>query len=237
MTSTLEHLITTPGLALAHRMRAVQTASDGSVNANGVPCLILLHGVGSSEASLLRFAQQQDPRLLVILARAPLTLGAASFAWFQVSFTPTGPLINAAQAEQSRQLLIQFIAALPAAYGVDPQRVWIAGFSQGGIMSASVGLTRPDMVRGAGLLSGRILPEIAPLTATAAALQDVQFFVSHGIQDSKLTIEFARSAQRLLQEKQVRLTYREYAAEHELNADMQRDFGQWISAGLDQRAV
>ncbi len=228
MTHTLMTTIDQPSLSLVHRIRAPQSGST-----TGSPCLILLHGVGANEANLIDFAQQQDPRLTVILARGPITIGPNMYAWFNVNFTSSGPKINPEQAEQSRQTLIDFIAGLPAAYGIDANRVWIAGFSQGGILSASVGLTRPDKVAGFGILSGRILPEIGPLIATSEALARLQAFVSHGVHDSKLAIEFARSAQRLLNERGVNLTYHEYDADHELIGSMQRDFKHWIATQLD----
>lgn len=228
MTHSLMTTITHPSLPLAHRVRAAQNGST-----TDLPCLILLHGVGGNETNLIDFAQQQDPRLTVILARGPIAVGPNMHGWFNVNFTPSGPVINPAQAQQSCQTLIDFIDALPAAYGIDAHRIWIAGFSQGGIISASVGLTRPDKVAGFGILSGRILPEIAPLIATSEALATLQAFVSHGVQDSKLSIEFARSAQRLLTERKVALSYREYAADHELNSAMQHDFNHWIAQQLD----
>ncbi|QAU35468.1 PHB depolymerase family esterase [Janthinobacterium sp. 17J80-10] len=231
MQHSLNDLVTHPALPLAHRLRSPAAATDDA--GGGIACLILLHGVGANEANLIDLAQRQDPRLLVILARGPLAFGPAQFGWFNVNFTSGGPVINAPQAEASRAALVQFIEGLPAAYGVDPQRIWIAGFSQGGILSASVALSRPDRVAGFGILSGRILPEIAPITAPNELTQNLAGFVSHGIEDNKLTVEFARSAQRLLQQKAVQLTYREYNAVHELNAAMQGDFCHWLSQQLD----
>lgn len=230
MEHNLNHLATHPALPLAHRLRSPLAQSGDT---SGIPCLILLHGVGANEAGLIDLAQRQDPRLLVILARGPLAFGPVQFGWFQVDFSTGRPQINAQQAEQSRALLAQFIEGLPAAYGVDPRRVWIAGFSQGGIMSASVALTRPDRVAGFGILSGRILPEIAPITAPNEQTGKLAAFISHGVDDGKLTVEFARSAKRLLEQKEVRLDYHEYDAEHELNAAMQRDFDAWLKRQLD----
>lgn len=138
-----------------------------------------------------------------------------------------------ANAESDRRTDSHQSDGLPGVYDVDPNRVWIAGFSQGGILSASVALTRPDKVAGFGILSGRILPEIAPLIATSAALGKLHGFVSHGVQDGKLSIEFARNTQRLLAEKEITLTYREYDAMHELNETMQRDFCDWVTQQID----
>ena len=232
MEHALKNLITQPALPLAHRVRGPQSGST-----EGAPCLILLHGVGGNESNLIDFAARQDPRLTVIPARGPITFGPGQHGWFNVNFTSSGPVIHAEQAEQSRQALVDFIYGLPAAYGVDADRIWIAGFSQGGILSASVGLTRPDKVAGFGILSGRILPEIAPLTAPAHALSGLHAFVSHGVADNKLGIHFARDARQLLTAKQVQLTYREYDAGHELNESMQRDFGLWLAQRLDAASV
>ncbi|ASU40968.1 hypothetical protein hmeg3_23470 [Herbaspirillum sp. meg3] len=219
------------GLPLHHLVR--RPAAGAIAGEGGSACLLLLHGVGSNETNLAGFAQAQDPRLTVILPRGPLAFGPNQHGWFNVNFTATGPVIDPAQAEASRNVLVSFIEGLPAAYGIAPGKVWIAGFSQGGIMSAGVGLTRPDKAAGFGILSGRILPEIAPLTAGDDALRKSSAYVSHGVQDNKLTVEYARNARRLLNEHQIPTVYREYTAGHELNAEMQGDFIAWMTQQLD----
>ena len=232
MTHDLNTLITNPRLPLAHRILAPQSGRLA-----GAPCLMLLHGVGANELGMADIAVQLDPRLAIILVRSPIPLGPMQFGFFQVSFTRAGPVIDAGQAEQSRQLLATFIRELPGVYGIDPKQIWIAGFSQGGILSASVGLTCPDLVKGFGILSGRILPEIGPQMAPAQQLAGLHAFISHGVNDGKLTVEFARSAQKLLSDKDVVSTYREYSAGHEIDPAMLRDFDQWMSQELDNAST
>ncbi|CDG82492.1 alpha/beta hydrolase [Janthinobacterium agaricidamnosum] len=230
MKHTLQHLVSGPDWPLAHRLRA-----PGNGVLDGAPCVILLHGVGSNEVNLLAWAQEQDPSLAVILVRAPLVLGPDAYGWFHVTFGAAGPVINAGQAEVSRLALLDFIRGLPAAYGIDAERIWLAGFSQGGILSASVGLTQPGLLAGFGLLSGRILPEIDPAIAAPEALRTVSAFVSHGVQDSKLPIDFARKSHQLLTDKGVLHVYREYDAVHELNPAMRRDFGAWLAGAAARK--
>jgi phospholipase/carboxylesterase len=143
-------------------------------------------------------------------------------------------MTDAPQAERARTTLIDFIERLPAAYDVDPERIWIAGFSQGGIMSAIVGLTAPASVAGVGVLSGRILPEILPLVTPGAALESQQAFVSHGVQDETLGIHFAHHAREVLTKLGVPLAYHEYSAGHALERDMAADFRRWLGAQLDR---
>lgn len=195
-------------------------------------CLVLLHGVGSNETSMAGVANGVDADTLVVLARGPLTLGPQQFAWFQVTFTSTGPRIVPEQAEHSRQALVQLLTELPRAYGIAVQQTGIAGFSQGGIMSAGVALTSPESVSGFGVLSGRILPEIAPLVASRERLASLQGFVGHGEHDSKLPVEWAHRAHAWLDELGVNHTLNLYPIDHGISAAMHADFLRWWN-GLD----
>ncbi|MES2535918.1 MAG: alpha/beta fold hydrolase [Pseudomonadota bacterium] len=200
------------------------------------PCVILLHGLAQNEEDMTGIARLLDPRLLVIVVRGPRAFGRNQYGWFQVRISPEGPVINLEHQLASRKLLADFIDALPQAYDVDPERVWIAGFSQGGIMSAAVALAQPEKVRGFGLLSGRIPPETVPMIARGQALEKLSGFVSHGVQDGVLGIDCGRNTHRLLTERGVRHVYREYEGEHALTDSMQADFSAWISAQIDDCA-
>lgn len=229
MAYELTQLITQHEMPLAYRIR-----EPLSGRIEGSPCLLILHGVGANELGLVDIATRVDSRFTVILVRSPIQLGQMQFGFFQVNFTQSGPKINAEQAEESRQLLVSFIESLPGLYGIDAQKIWIAGFSQGGILSVSVALTRPDLVNGFGILSGRILPEISPMIAPLNELLGLHAFISHGLNDAVLTVEFARSAQKLLLDKAIQLTYQEYNAGHELIPLMQDDFHEWLVKELDE---
>ena len=231
MTYTLNDALVAPQSTLTYRLR------DAATGQGKAPCLILLHGVGANEAGFIDLARQLDPRLVVVLARGPLAFGPTQFGWFQVSFTQDGPAINAAQAEQSRRTLLHFVNELPQLHDIDPTRIWIAGFSQGGIMSASVGLTAPDKVAGFGILSGRILLEVLPQVKAGPALSQLRAFVSHGIDDDKLAIHFARSAKQVLDGFEVPLSYHEYPGGHSLTRPMVDDFNAWIDGQLGPGAT
>jgi phospholipase/carboxylesterase len=195
--------------------------------------VVLLHGVGGSETNLASLADAMDPNTLVVMPRGPLTLGAGQYAWFLVNFTANGPQINAAQADQSRQTLVRFVEQLQSTHGIAPQKTAIAGFSQGGIMSASVGLTAPERVAGFGILSGRILPELAPHLADTARLAHVQAFVGHGEYDSKLPVTWAQRSDQLLSELGVAHQIRLYPIDHGISAAMQADFLDWLQSRVD----
>ncbi len=227
MIDTLNATRIEPVTGLTYRVR------PGVVDQGKAPCLVLLHGVGSNEAGFIDLARQIDPRVTVVLARGPLTLSASQFAWFQVNFTANGPAINPVQAEQARTKLIDFLGQLRPALDVDPKRTWIAGFSQGGIMSASVALTAPSKVAGFGILAGRILPEVLPLVQADPRLAALPAFVGHGVQDTVLGIHFAHQAKQVLDGLGLPLSYHEYPGGHSLSGAMAGDFLQWLGAQLD----
>jgi phospholipase/carboxylesterase len=190
--------------------------------------LLLSHGVGSNETNLAALAEQAADDTLVVLPRAPLELGTGQYAWFQVSFGPQGPQPDLKAAEQSRQQLAAFIVELQDRYAISPTNTVVAGFSQGSIISASVGLTCPQLVRGFGVLSGRILPEIEPFLATRTELARIEAFVGHGRNDSKLSVDWAHRADAWLSELGIPHQTRLYPGDHAIPPDMQHDFFAWF---------
>ncbi|OXJ30424.1 MULTISPECIES: alpha/beta hydrolase [Burkholderia] len=221
-------LTTDPESGLQYRLRP----------ATGRPAarLLLLHGVGGNETNLLNLADVIDPRIEIAFLRAPLAFGPDQHAWFPVRFGPNGPEIDAARADASRVKLITLLRAFHA--GGDAGAALptvIAGFSQGGIMSASVGLTSPQDVTAFAVLCGRILPEIDPLIAPREALRPLHALIVHGRADDKLPVAWADTADAKLTALGVAHDTRLYAAGHELTAEMAGDFGRWVGerAGLN----
>jgi len=215
-------LLQAPHSGIHYRIRPV---AEGTASGR----LLLLHGVGSNERGMIALADSVPANIEVLVLQAPLAIGPEQFAWFQVSFTANGPIINAPQAEQSRRQLIELIVELRDRDADRPVPVVIAGFSQGGILSASVGLSAPTQVLGFGLLSGRILPELAEHLAPAAELATVQAFIAHGRLDNKLPLFWAERAENWLAELGVPHQTHLYDIGHELSAAVVADFNHWLS--------
>lgn len=192
------------------------------------PLLILLHGVGSNERNMFSLAEAFPPEFLVISARGPLFLGENSFAWFQVQFTPDGPVINAEQAENSRKEILNFIEDLKQAEDFDHDQIYLLGFSQGGIMSYSVALTNPGLIKGIAVMSGRLLPEVKPMIATDDQLKDLKIFVSHGKQDQVLKFGFAEDAVEYLKSRNLEPEFHAYPEVHTINEKVIRDVNEWL---------
>lgn len=221
-------------LSLVHLVREPRKSPEPG---RKPPLLLLLHGVGRNEHDLFILAPALDPRFLVLSLRAPNMLTPGSYAWFTVTLDPLTPgtnRINPEQAEASRQALLRFIPEAVAAYDTDPDRVYLMGFSQGAIMSASVALTHPSLVAGAVLMSGRILPEIEPLVAPADAMRGLPILVVHGTRDSVLPIAHGHASRDALSALPVALTYFEYDMPHTITDASLADIADWLTARLNE---
>jgi phospholipase/carboxylesterase len=219
-------------LALTHRIRR-PTAFAGD-EAAAPPLLLLLHGIGSDERDLLALGSRLDPRFLVVSARSPLRLEQGGYGWYRTTFTAAGPVIDPVEAERGLAMLTDFVPSVARAYGADERAIYLAGFSQGAIMSLALLLTAPELVAGAALMSGRILPGVERRIAEPRErLAEKPVIAVHGLYDPVLTIADGRAVRDLLSSLPVDLTYREYPMAHEVSADSFAQVRDWLAARLD----
>jgi phospholipase/carboxylesterase len=196
------------------------------------PLLLLLHGYGSNEHDLLQLAPYLDGRCLIVSPRAPHQLAPGSYAWFDLGFTAQGYTVDRAEAEASRDTIMRFIDEIVATYGADAQQVYLLGFSQGAIMSASVALKEPDRVAGAVLMSGSVTSALLPDAAAQERLVGKPFLVVHGTQDPVLPIRYGRESRDVLGQLPIDLTYREYPMGHTISPESLTEVVAWLEQRL-----
>lgn len=196
------------------------------------PLLLLLHGVGSNEEDLFSLTNYLPESLLIVSVRGPLTLGSKSFGWYEVLFTTGQPKINLEQEGESRKLLLQFLDYLKLNYKFDESNVWIGGFSQGAIMSYSIGLLHSEKVKGIIALSGRLLEENKAQVKVSEKVLSKKVFISHGTNDRVLSVDYARSVKGFLESIGVNPHYQEYEEGHSINREMLKDLIQWLEVEL-----
>mgnify|MGYP003913696069 CR=1 FL=1 len=187
--------------------------------------LILLHGVGSNEKDLFGLVDYLPKDYYVICPQGHFAMGGGRYAWYNVDFSTGKPVYSAPQEKESRELIRQFVAEMKAKYQLE--EVYLGGFSQGGIMSYSVALSDPKLVRGIIILSSRILEEVKPEFVKQAP--GLRVFVSHGTQDGTLGIHYARAAKEYLEGMQVKLRYHEYGMGHQINQQVLADLNSWLA--------
>jgi len=195
--------------------------------------LLMLHGFGSNEADLFSFADYLPNDLLIISARAPISLDFGGYAWYQIYIDGLNNKISDnQQAQEIVYQLSEFIDQLIEKYQIDPDNFNLLGFSQGAILSYALALTYPNKIKNIVALSGYINEDIMPLNEKMSDYKHLNFFVSHGLYDDIIPIGLARKIPPYLTARQIQHTYREYPMGHEVNNECLNDMLVWFKSNF-----
>lgn len=196
--------------------------------ASRYPTILALHGRGSNEQDLIELAPHLPEGLLWISPRAPLVLGPDSYEWFRVR------VIGRPDPEQvlsALETIEHFIDEILSTYPVDPQKLFLLGFSQGSLLSLCFTLSHPSRIAGVIAQSGYI-PNTVDLEINQAELKDKPFILTHGEQDTMLPIDWARASRDRLQALGVDLTYNEFQMGHNVSMESLSVISAWLSKQL-----
>lgn len=207
-------------------------------------CVIWLHGLGADRYDFQPVAEALQQRLLTtrfVLPQAPsravtINGGWAMPSWYDILAMSPARAINQAQLEQSAQTVIDLIEAQRDS-GIDPTRIFLAGFSQGGAV-----VYHTAFQRWAGPLGGVIaLSTYAPTFNQDLKLSPLQtelpVLVLHGSQDGVVVPSMGRAAYECLIQNQVKAQWKDYPMAHEVRPEEIRDIGEWLSARLDRDGI
>lgn len=193
------------------------------------PMLLMLHGYGSHEEDLFSMAPMLNEKCTVVSVRAPISLAWGGFAWYEIDFDNLGDKMNnIPQAKESLEKISLFIKEAQAAYGTDPERQWLIGFSQGAILSYALSLQNPVPYSKVMALSGYVLKELVPEKYKEGSLSHLDFFVSHGTMDEVLPVEWGRQGIKVLEQLKISHQYREYPMGHGVNPQCFDDLKMWM---------
>ena len=190
---------------------------------------ILLHGWAGDETVMRVFDQVVPKTVTIIRPRAPIALAEGGYIWFD--HRNQGDDQRQAGHRRATDRLTHFLEQLPTVYPIDPQRLLLIGFSQGGVMCNFIALSRPDLVAGVAPLAARLIDPPAPLPR-AASLIGLPVFIAHGTKDPIIPIEEARHSRRIYRQLGAHITYGEYATGHKMNTQARRDLTAWVQRML-----
>ncbi|MCM2348659.1 MAG: hypothetical protein NDI69_01480 [Bacteriovoracaceae bacterium] len=193
--------------------------------------LILLHGVGANEEGLVPVGEAIAPDSVIVSLRAPLILGASSFAWFHVQFTANGPVHNWAEADKSFELLENEIKELSSKYQIPVSNISVMGFSQGSIMTMGLALRSNLPLSRYFCFSGRTLPEFAKFGQEHPEIaKGKKVYLAHGAYDDKLPVQLGRTSKEILENVKADLRYNEFSGGHQISMDVLKDAANWAKS-------
>jgi phospholipase/carboxylesterase len=214
-------------LSLVHRIEFPASAQNAEPDTR-YPTILALHGRGSNEEDLIGLAPHLPQGLFWVSPRAPLLLGPGSYEWYRVR------VIGRPDPEQvlaALETVDRFIGEVLAAYPIDPEKLFLLGFSQGSILSLCHTLTHPSRVAGAIAQSG-YLPDNIDLEIDEAGIKDKPFLLTHGEHDTMIPIEWGRLSRDRLQELGVDLKYHEFRMGHNVSMDSLQVIYRWLEKQL-----
>jgi phospholipase/carboxylesterase len=214
-------------LNLEHVIRPASRTPESGESARS-PLLLMLHGRGADEMDLMGLADGIDPRLTIVSARAPYRLGFG-YTWYDM------PQVGQPDPETLRdsiEKLDEFLREIPEVYDVDPERIYLMGFSQGGIISSALALLMPGRFRGV-IMHSSYVPSGAGLSFQPDAIQGLPFFVAHGKHDGIISVQMGRQGALYLREAGADVTYVEYPIAHSISEESFYDLSEWLTNRLD----
>ncbi|MGI9530600.1 alpha/beta hydrolase [Lutimonas sp.] len=194
------------------------------------PLLLMLHGYGSNEQDLFSFAQELPDELLIISARAPLSLGFGSYAWYTIHFdaTTSDKFSDVPEAKNALKLIDTFLDEVFAAYQLNDQKVFLLGFSQGTILGTAYALNHPDRIQHVVALSGYVNQELLNTPLEKDRFKHLDFFVSHGSVDQVIPVDWARHTPAFLNKLNIAHEFHEYPVGHGVAPQNFYDLNEWI---------
>jgi phospholipase/carboxylesterase len=201
------------------------------------PTVLALHGRGANSLDLLGLAPYLcNARLLMICPQGPVETpigpGAAGYAWYPM--TMGGPPDIAAILSTRDKLRI-FLDECVARYPIDPKKLIVLGFSQGGVMAYSLALENPERFAAVAVLSSWLPKELAAMLSIGDGAKSLPVLVQHGSQDQLIEVARARDSVEALRGLKIPVTYREYEMGHEITPKSLADLSAWLEEALLSR--
>ena len=202
-------------------------------------CVIWLHGLGADRYDFQPVAealQQHLDSTRFVLPQAPtrpvsINGGWSMPSWYDILAMSPARAIDQAQLEASAQQVIDLIEAQRDA-GIDPKRIFLAGFSQGGAVVLHTAFLRWPGPLGGVLALSTYAPTFPEQLEPAPGMRDVPVFCLHGRFDDVVPMAMGRAAHDYLAASGLTVQWRDYPMAHEVRPDEILDIGAWLAQRL-----
>ncbi|BDB27065.1 alpha/beta fold hydrolase [Cupriavidus sp. P-10] len=200
--------------------------------------VIWMHGLGADGSDFapvvpeLRLPASPGVRFIFPHAPAiPVTCngGYVMPAWYDIySLDEAGRRADEAGIQASCNA-IRALVARENARRIPCHRIVLAGFSQGGAIAYTAGLTHPEPLAGIVALSTYI-PAPAALAAQAStANAATPVFAAHGTQDDVVSLQLGVAARDFIQAREHPLTWQSYPMGHSVCLEEIVAIGAWLA--------
>jgi phospholipase/carboxylesterase len=202
-------------------------------------CVIWLHVLGADRYDFMPVAEALQQTLLTtrfVLPQAPTRAvtvngGYEMPSWYDIKAMSPARAIDRDQLEGSAQRVLTLIEAQRDS-GIDPARIFLAGFSQGGAVVLHTAFLRWEGPLGGVLALSTYAPTFSDEMVLSASQQRIPVYCLHGIYDEVVQNAMGRTAYEQLKAKDVTATWQEYPMGHEVLPQEISDIGVWLGDRL-----
>ncbi len=198
--------------------------------------VLWLHGLGADGHDFAPLVPELVrpgwPALRFVFPHAPVRAvtinnGVRMRAWYDIVGMDFPTRADSAGIEESL-LQVDALIERELARGIAPERVLLAGFSQGGAIILAAGLRRQVPLAGLIALS-TYLPGAAQAASHFAAAATAQpVFMAHGTGDPVIPLVHAEQSARALGGMGFDVAWHRYPMAHQVCAEEIRDLGDWM---------
>lgn len=223
-------------------MRLLETTEEVVLEPVNPPqaAVVWLHGLGADGHDFVPIVRElglpSEAAVRFVFPHAPvrpvtLNGGMRMRAWYDIYGLNRGGPQDCGGVETSRARIAARLDAL-VAEGIAPERIVLAGFSQGGAIALQTALRYPRRLAGLLPLS-TYLPCAETLTAaTAVAPRTLPVLMMHGQFDPVLPMDLGSSSAAYLQSLGYAVDWRDYPMQHQVCLEQIGDIRAWLQRVL-----
>jgi phospholipase/carboxylesterase len=199
--------------------------------------VIWMHGLGADGWDFVPIVRElplsDDLELRFVFPHAPvrpvtINNGFKMRAWYDISQNDIARLPDEAGIRESQAAVVRLIDR-EKERGIDPARIVLAGFSQGGAIALQTGLRHPEKLAGIVALSTYLPLEDSLDREAAAANKATPIFMAHGTQDPIVPLALAERSHEALRQRGYNVEWHSYPMPHAVCAEEVEALGNFLA--------
>ena len=203
--------------------------------------VIWLHGLGADGSDFEPVVPELDldeqPGVRFIFPHAPempvtCNGGYVMPAWYDIiTLEKNSRRVDEAGIVHSRQA-IRALIERENQRGIPCERIFLAGFSQGGAVAYTTALTHPEKLAGLIALSTYMPVQRLLVDEKTEANKAIPVFAAHGMDDDVVAPELGMAARDFLLEQSYSVEWHEYPMPHSVCLPEVKAIGKWLKARM-----
>jgi phospholipase/carboxylesterase len=192
--------------------------------------LVALHGADGDESQFAAFAAERGAQDIVVLPRAPRTIGGGRLGWFRETVGDGDARAEPQEFDESLDRLLAFVGQQQRRHDVSPDDTVLLGFSQGAALALSAAATTPHCCAAVAAIAGRLPRRVEDRVADPQSLAGLRVLLVHAADDPVLPKAHAEEAAGFLAAQGVAPTLRVTGHEHRFTPAAARELHRWLDA-------